>query len=202
MMDWLGKSNVDLAIVLATIAVLVAAFVAIRLFNRLTARSLRGLEQRLALPYEALLTITRVINVVLWLIAAMLILNVWGVSVSGLWTLLISAVTVIGVGFLAVWTMISNVTAGLFITIWRPFQFGHTVELLPENLKGRVIDRNMMFTILREESGARLHIPNNLFFQKAFRVSGREQRSPFEELEAGTAGSKGGEPPASPGEMM
>ncbi|MGA7326912.1 MAG: mechanosensitive ion channel domain-containing protein, partial [Rhodomicrobium sp.] len=62
--------------------------------------------------------------------------------------------------------MISNVTASLFITIWRPFQFGHTIELLPENLKGRVIDRNMMFTVLREEGGGRLHVPNNLFFQK------------------------------------
>ena len=104
-------------------------------------------------------------------------------SVNGLWTLLVSAVTVIGVGFLAVWTMISNVTASLFITIWRPFQFGQTIELLPENLKGRIVDRNMMFTVLREEGGARLHIPNNLFFQKAFRVSGGETLYRFEELE-------------------
>jgi len=29
-----------------------------------------------------------------------------------------------------------------------------------------------MFTILREESGIVLQIPNNLFFQKMFRVSG------------------------------
>jgi len=29
-----------------------------------------------------------------------------------------------------------------------------------------------MFTVLREESGSVLQIPNNLFFQKMFRVSG------------------------------
>ena len=33
-------------------------------------------------------------------------------------------------------------------------------------------DRNLMFTTLREESGNVLWIPNNLFFQKIFRVGG------------------------------
>jgi small-conductance mechanosensitive channel len=58
-----------------------------------------------------------------------------------------------------------------FITIWRPFHLGDNVELLPENLKGRVIDRNLMFTVLSEDSGATLLVANNLFFQKIFRVS-------------------------------
>ena len=75
-------------------------------------------------------------------------------------------------GFLATWAMVSNVTASLFLTIWHPFRLGDTVELLPENLKGRAIDRNLMFTVLREESGSVLQVPNNLFFQKIFRVSG------------------------------
>ena len=66
--------------------------------------------------------------------------------------------------------MISNATANLFITIWRPFQLGDTVEFLPENFKGGVVVRNLMFTVLREENGARLLVPNNLLFQKIFRV--------------------------------
>jgi len=31
-------------------------------------------------------------------------------------------------------------------------------------MKGRVIERNMMFTVLREDGGAALYVPNNLFF--------------------------------------
>ncbi len=173
-MDWLAISSVSLELVLATVVILIAAFITVSLFNRLMAGSIRGLEQRLSLPEELLLGFTRVIKGFVWLIAAMLILSLWGVSVSGLWTLLVSAATIIGVGFLAVWAMISNATASLFITVWRPFQFGDTVELLPENFKGRVTGRNLMFTVLREENGARLHVPNNLFFQKIFRVSQRE----------------------------
>jgi small-conductance mechanosensitive channel len=176
-MDWLAKSNFSLVSLIETVMVIVAAFIAVTFINRFMAGSIRGLEQRLSLPEETLLGFTRVMKVIVWLIAALLILSLWGVKVSGLWTLLVTTATIIGVGFLAVWAMISNVTANLFITIWRPFQLGDTVELLPENLKGRVIVRNLMFTVLREENGARLHVPNNLFFQKIFRVSQAERRS-------------------------
>jgi small-conductance mechanosensitive channel len=182
-LTWLKQSNVNFETVLATIVLLVAAFVVIQFLNRLMWKSLRGIERRLSIAYETLLTITRLITGVLWLITAMLILNLWGVSVSGLWTLLVSAAAVIGVGFLAVWTIISHVTANIFVTILRPFQLGQTIELLPENLKGRVIDRNMMFTVVREDSSALLHIPNNLFFQKMFRVSGSRELSHFESYE-------------------
>jgi small-conductance mechanosensitive channel len=62
------------------------------------------------------------------------------------------------------------VTASLFITIWRPFHLGETIEILPEGLRGRVTDRNLMFTVVHEGEGRHLHIPNNFFFQKIFRV--------------------------------
>ena len=176
-MDWLAISSVSLASVLETVVILIAAFFTVSLFNRLMARSIRGLEQRLSLSEESLLGFTRVMKGIVWLIAALLILSLWGVSVSGLWTLLLSAATIIGVGFLAVWAIISNATASLFITIWRPFQSGDTVELLPENFKGRVVGRNLMFTVLRMENGERLQVPNNLFFQKMFMVSQGEHLS-------------------------
>ena len=105
-------------------------------------------------------------------------------NLAGLWTLLIGGAAVIGVGFLAVWTLVSNITASLFLSIWRPFHLGTTIQLLPENLKGRVIDRNMMFTSVRDEAGNILQIPNNLFFQKVFRVSDTKIQSLFELLEA------------------
>ena len=176
-MYWFAISNVSLMMALATVMVIVAAFITVSFINRLMAGSIRSLEQRLSLPEESLLGFTRVLKGIAWLIAALLILSLWGVSVSGLWTLLVSAATIIGVGFLAVWAMISNATASLFISIWRPFQSGDTVELLTENFRGRVIGRNLMFTVLRMENGERLQVPNNLFFQKIFMVTQAEHLS-------------------------
>jgi small-conductance mechanosensitive channel len=181
---WLNGHNVSLGTVVITIVVLMAASVFILVLNRMLRVWFKGVESRHQLPYETILTITRVILGAVWVITAMLILDVWGIGLRGLWGLLISGAAVIGVGFLATWAIVSNFTASFFLTFWRPFRLGDTVELLPENLKGRVIDRNLMFTILREGNNSVLQVPNNLFFQKAFRVSGSGEQSFFELLES------------------
>jgi small-conductance mechanosensitive channel len=182
LLAWLARYNVN---ALATIGVVIGAFVLSYLLKRPLRESLRELAPRLRLPYETVLTTTRFLIGALWVLAAMLVLEIWGVSVGGLWTVLVSAATIVGVGFLATWTMISNITASFFIAFWRPFRLGDTVEMLPENLSGRVIDINLMFIVVRENSGAVIQIPNNLFFQKMFRVSGNSNKTLFEEYESG-----------------
>src|SRR5262245_9511176 len=183
---WLDRHHVNMVPVLATIGVAIGAFVLSYLLKRPARDSLRELTSRLRLPYETVLTATRLLIGALWIVAAMLVLEIWGVSVGGLWTVLVSAATIVGVGFLATWTMISNITASFFIAFWRPFRLGDTIEMLPENLSGRVIDINMMFIVVRENGGAVIQIPNNLFFQKMFRVSGNSNKTLFEEYESRT----------------
>jgi small-conductance mechanosensitive channel len=181
---WIGRQNVSVIAVLATIGVLIGAFLLSRLLRRRLQASVRQLADRLRLPYETVLTAIRLLLGALWIIAALLALEILGVSVGGLWTLLASAAAVVGVGFLATWTMISNVTASFFLAFWRPFHLGDKIEMLPENLSGRVIDRNLMFVVVREDGGAVIHIPNNLFFQKMFKISGSSTKSLFEEYES------------------
>ena len=183
-LNWLRHSNVNFAAVIATVLILLAAAAVITLFNRYIWKLLERLDRRVS--YETSLALTRTASAISWIIAAMFVLSLWGISLSGLWALLVSAAAVIGVAFLAVWAMISNITASFFLTIWRPFRLGQTVELPPENLKGQVIDRNMMFTSMREGGGSTLQVPNNLFFQKIFRVSGDPNR-PFRSLLKATA---------------
>jgi small-conductance mechanosensitive channel len=128
---------------------------------------------------------TRALSAVLWVCVGLLVLDVWGVSVTGLWAVLVSVATLIDVGFLAGWTIVSNITASFFLTLWHPFHLGEVVEVLLESLKGRVIDRNLMFTVLREEHRTTLHVPTNFFFQKIFRVAERKAQYMFEFLEHG-----------------
>jgi small-conductance mechanosensitive channel len=184
--------------VASTIVIVLVAFIGSLYINRALTRMLRRIQPRLRLPSETTVLFTRALSSLLWLCAGLLVLDVWGISVVGIWTVMASVAAVIGVGFLAVWTMVSNITASLFITIWHPFRLSDTVELLPENLRGRVIDRNLMFTALREESGATLQIPNNLFFQKMFRVFASDEQYLFEFLEAGARSRAASPPPAAP----
>ena len=172
---WLTQHNISIATIGVTVATLVVASIIILMLSRLLQKWLAYLQPRLHLTYDTTAMIARLSTGALWLAAVILVLSFWGVSVGGLWTLLVSTVTLIGVGFLATWTLISNFTASVLLTLWRPFHLGQMVEILPENLKGRVVDRNLMFTTLREESGSVLQIPNNLFFQKLFRVIGQRE---------------------------
>jgi small-conductance mechanosensitive channel len=169
---WLNPSDINFGAVIGTAVILAVAVAAIALVKRYIGKLLDGARRHFSISYETSLIITRSAAAAVWIVAAMLILNLWGIGMSGLWTLLVSTAAVVGVGFLAVWTIISNVTASLFLTIWRPFHLGQTVEILPDGMKGRAVSRDMMFTALHEESGSTLQIPNNIFFQRMFRVSG------------------------------
>jgi small-conductance mechanosensitive channel len=180
--NWIGQHGIRVEVLLASAAILLAGAAIVLAVNRALRRGLQHLQPRIPLAPEVVLTASRAASGLLWIIVALILLEFWGVSVSGLWASLVSVAAVIGVGFLAVWTMISNITASLFITVWRPFRLGDTVELLPESLQGRAIERNLMFTMLREGEDRTLLIPNNLFFQKIFRVTTADARYPFEAL--------------------
>jgi small-conductance mechanosensitive channel len=179
---WMTGYGIRLEVI-ATLVILIAAAIGILSFNRLLRRLLLRIDPRFRPPYETVALLPQVVSSVLWLCVGLVLLDIWGIGVTGLWTFLVSAITLIGVGFLATWTMVSNVTASLFLTIWHPFHVGEAVEILPESLKGRVIDRNLMFAVLREERGTILHVPNNFFFQKVFRVTAENSRYMFEFLE-------------------
>ncbi|QKE39494.2 mechanosensitive ion channel family protein [Ferrovum myxofaciens] len=111
----------------------------------------------------------RVIRWALGLLLLVLILRAWGADVSFLWTAFVGMLTVIGVGLLATWTMASNVTARFFIWFWQPARLGQRIEIFPENLCGRVIEENLMFTEVRQDDGQIFVIPNNLLFQRVIR---------------------------------
>jgi small-conductance mechanosensitive channel len=169
--EWLNQHNINAVKTIGTVATILLASIVIPRLSRSLKQSLIHLQSRLNLSDKTNFTINRVIIAVLWTLTVFIVLDVWGVGLGGVWALLVGTITIIGVGFIATWAMTSNLTASFFLVLWRPFRVGQTVEILPENLKGRVVDRNLMFTTLSEDSGSVLQIPNSLFFQKIFRVS-------------------------------
>ena len=169
--EWLNQHNINAVNAISTVVILLLASIVIPILSRLLNQWLTYLQSPLNFTDNTNSIINRVIIAVLWALIVFIILDVWGIGLAGVWAVLVSAVTIIGVGFIATWAMTSNFTASFFLALWRPFHVGQTVEVLPENLKGRVVGRNLMFTTLSEESGSVLQIPNSLFFQKMFRVS-------------------------------
>jgi len=169
--EWLNQHNINAVNAIGTLIILLLALIVIPILSRLLNQWLTYLQSPLNFTDKTNFIINRVTIAVLWALTVFIILDVWGIDLAGVWAVLVSVITIIGVGFIATWAMTSNFTASFFLALWRPFHVGQTVEVLPENLKGRVVGRNLMFTTLSEESGSVLQVPNSLFFQKMFRVS-------------------------------
>src|SRR5580693_8337829 len=102
---WLDQHPTNIGEILTSIAVLVVAGLAISLLKRFMSNWLNSIQTRHQFSNRTISTIIRVVTGALWLIAVLLILDVWGIGFAGLWGLLVSATAVIGVGFLATWAM-------------------------------------------------------------------------------------------------
>lgn len=100
--------------------------------------------------------------------ALLLVLHQFGL-LENTWASLTAILALVAIGFVAVWSVLSNAFCSLLMMIVRPFDIGDTIEIPADDLKGKVIDFNLIFTTLREENGNLIQIPNNLFFQKPIR---------------------------------
>lgn len=116
------------------------------------------------------------------LMTLLIVLQQFGLLANA-WAALTAVLALVAVGFVAVWSVMSNISCTVLILISRPFQVGDQVELPTDNLGGKVIDLNMLFTTLRTDDGALIQIPNNLFFQKPVRrLEGRSTVELSEQL--------------------
>ena len=106
--------------------------------------------------------------------------RITGIDLGGVIpTLMLILGTLIFLSF-AAWSMLGNVTAGFVIMIWRPFEIGHIVEIMPDGYTGEIINVNLMFTSIKTDIGARLSIPNAIILQKVVRNQMREDKQIFE----------------------
>jgi small-conductance mechanosensitive channel len=130
-------------------------------------RGLTLVATRANLRPADILPIKKILKSILYLVTAILILTLFGVNLGGLWAILSTILAMVAIGFVAVWSLLSNVSSTVIILLFRPFSVGDELEFAGEPVKGKVVDLNFLYTTLREEDGTLIQIPNNLFFQKS-----------------------------------
>lgn len=108
-------------------------------------------------------------RMLLWtsvLVGGLLVLQALGV-LEAAWTTLTAAITLVAVGFVAMWSVLSHATCAVVMMLARPFDIGDKLEF-PEtpNIRGEVVDFTLIYTSLRTDTGDLIQIPNNTFFQR------------------------------------
>lgn len=108
----------------------------------------------------------RGINLAGMSVSMIALILIWGVDIRNLWVSITGIVAMVAVAFLAVWSLIGNILAGVLLYFSAPFRVDDFIEILPENIRGRVLAINTFFTVLHDENGHYVNVPNSMMFQK------------------------------------
>ncbi len=93
-------------------------------------------------------------------------LHPFGVNIGAY---IVSVLGLVAIGFVAVWSLLSNISCTFILILLKPFRVNDVIEFVGEEVRGRVVDLNLIFTTLKTEEGDEMKIPNNMFFQKVLR---------------------------------
>lgn len=142
--------------------------VALALFLGLRGRIARFADW-VGLPRLALAPVRLTLRYGILIAAGLLILGRWGFELGALLALLGTILGLVAIGFVAVWSVLSNFLCTFILVLFKPFSIGDELELPADNVKGRVTDLSLIFTTLQVSPHETVMIPNNFFFQRVFR---------------------------------
>lgn len=137
--------------------------------NMLVGRALRFIARKTNFDQQELSPLGKLVRWIVNVAALVLLLGVLGFNLGGLWAMMATVLGMVAIGFVAVWSVLSNVLCTFIILLYRPFEVGDEVEIAGEPIGGKVADLNFLYTTLHTPDGALLQIPNNLFFQKVIK---------------------------------
>lgn len=130
---------------------------------------LQAVARRANLPRLALTPVRIGLRYGVLAIALFLVLGRWGFQTQTILAVLGTILGLVAIGFVAVWSVLSNFLCTFVLIIVKPFSVGDEVELVVTNVKGKVIDMGFVFTTLEVSPNQTVVIPNNTFFQGPFR---------------------------------
>lgn len=150
--------NILSALIAVTVVMLTYAFLA---------RGLKLMQRRQQVSSSLVVLLQRGLRWLAVVVAVLLALQTLGI-VENAWAATSAVLGLIAVGFIAVWSVLSNGLCAVLLILNRLFELGDEIEIPAEagNIKGRVVNFTMLHTTLEDSDGVLIEVPNNLFFQK------------------------------------
>ncbi len=156
----------ELTTILYTGAVILIILLLGVLAMTLLLRVLDMAGSRANIPPLVIQPMRNVVKLLVALIIMTLVLGQFGIE---LMSILTATVALVAIGFFAVWSLVSHITATFLLVIVKPFNMNDSVKFAGEEVAGKVVDINLFYTSLETDDGDRYQVPNNLFFQKTLR---------------------------------
>jgi small-conductance mechanosensitive channel len=116
------------------------------------------------------------INILITIIAAFLLSLTWGYDAQEIALIFSSVFAIIGVAMFAIWSILSNITAGILLFFSFPYKIGSRIRIHDKDLPIEAVieDIRAFHLHLRTLDGELITYPNNLILQKAVSLVERE----------------------------
>ncbi|MBC8206756.1 MAG: mechanosensitive ion channel [Kiritimatiellales bacterium] len=155
-----------------------AVFLAVNALFYLLKLSARKTQQKFGIRKSRYFAIRRIMTIASMLMTTVLLLLVWEISLHNVWVSLSGILAVTAIAFFAIWSLVGNILAGIILYFTSPFKIEDVIEVMPDEICGTVLAINTFYTVLLDEDGGYINIPNSLFFQKYIRVKRDRKHRP------------------------
>ncbi len=108
----------------------------------------------------------------IYIVTFILLGIIWGVNMNQLTLFVSSVLAVLGVGFFAQWSILSNLTSSMILFFNHPVRIGDRIRILDKDfdLTGEVTDISGFFFFMTTDKGEHITLPNNLVIQKGIEL--------------------------------
>jgi small-conductance mechanosensitive channel len=134
-----------------------------------------NLRKKDVIDSKSSVLLREIIKWVIILVSLLLIFHLFGIDAPRILTAISAVAVMFAVGFVAAWSILSNVLSALLLLLFPPFRFGDEIEFREPDkelgIRGTVIGLSLFFTTLESNpdngDGKKLiKIPNTMFFQR------------------------------------
>ncbi|WP_255944417.1 mechanosensitive ion channel family protein [Vibrio campbellii] len=160
----------------------VIILIAYRLLKKIANRAILNLAEAKGVKKARLSFIQRCFNVAFLFLFASLFAIVTGIGYGDVSLFLSSIFAVLGVAFIAQWSILSNITASFLIFFVFPYRVGDRIKVVDkdEDISGEIQEIRMFHVLIKHDNGNLITYPNNLMLQKAVLKLAKEKAKPEE----------------------
>ncbi|MFY0674983.1 MAG: mechanosensitive ion channel [Bacteroidia bacterium] len=103
--------------------------------------------------------------------------GVWGFRSEQVLAFVTSILAVLGIGFFAQWSLLSNITAGLLLYFNHPLKIGDEITIVDAELPltGQIIDISLFFLHIRDKENVVYTMPNTIVIQKTITINQNDE---------------------------
>ncbi|MFH4569107.1 mechanosensitive ion channel family protein [Vibrio diabolicus] len=147
----------------------IIVLIAYRILKRIVNRAILNLATSKAVKKARLSFIQRCFNVVLLFLTASVFAIITGIGYGDVSLFLSSIFAVLGVAFIAQWSILSNITASFLIFFVFPYRVGDRIKVVDkdEDISGEIQEISMFHVLIKHDNGNLITYPNNQILQKA-----------------------------------